>query len=486
MACQRTYSTSDLDLIEAMMNRQAHRSFWAFFQRMKPKHKFGWWQKEAAAALQEFYDDLLAGKRPILLIQAPPQHGKSELVVAFIAWMSGRSPELRTIYASFSERLGVRANLSIQRMMDSAKFKAIFDARLNESNVVSIVGRALRNREILEFLTSDGDAPGGYFRNTTVRGPVTGESLDVGVIDDPLKGREEANSSTVRDNTWEWLTDDFMSRFSDMAGLLGIMTRWHVDDPFGRLIEQNSAVRVLRFEAVATTDEPNRAAGEALFPEHKSLEFLLERKAAMHAAAWEALYQQNPVVIGGEMFRDDAWDFYDALPRILYRIMYADTAQKTKQQHDWSVVQCWGVTDTGKVALIDQVRGKWEAPELILHTAAFWQKHALVAGQGKLRALKIEDKVSGTGLIQTLRRAPYSIPVLPIQRNTDKITRAYDAQPSQAAGLVMLPRSAPWLSDYLTELGQFPNGAYDDQVDPTVDAINELLGAPKGKSAGVW
>lgn len=486
MASQRTYSKSDLDLIEELLNRQARRSFWAFFQRMKPKHKLGWWQREAAHALQQFYEDLIAGLRPILLIQAPPQHGKSELIVAFIAWMAGRSPELRTIYASFSERLGVRANLAIQRMMDSAAFKAIFDSRLNESNVVSISGRALRNREILEYLSSAGEAMGGYFRNTTVRGPVTGESLDVGVIDDPIKGREEANSATVRENTWEWLTDDFMSRFSDMAGLLGIMTRWHLDDPFGRLIEKVPGVRVLRFEAIATKDEEYRAAGEALFPEHKSLSFLLERKAAMHDAAWQSLYQQNPVIVGGDMFKDDAWEFYEVLPRILWRVIYADTAQKEKQQNDYSVLQCWGMTDIGKIALIDQIRGKWEAPDLLTHANAFWQKHAAVQGQGKLRSMKVEDKVSGTGLIQTLKRKPYAIPVLPIQRNTDKIMRAQDVQPSQAAGLVMLPRNAPWLSDYLSELSQFPNGKNDDQVDPTVDAINEMLGTPTGKSAGVW
>lgn len=481
MASQRAYSTSDLDLIEAMMNRQAHRSFWAFFQRMKPKHKLGWWQKDAAYALQQFYEDLVAGLRPILLIQAPPQHGKSELVVAFLAWVAGRHPELRQIYASYSERLGVRANLSIKRMMDSPAYRGIFPTLLGDNT-----GNVVRNRELLEFTLDQLNGTGGYFRNTTVRGPVTGESLDLGILDDPIKGREEANSQTVRDNTWDWLTDDFMSRFSDEAGLLGIMTRWHLDDPFGRLIDRYPSAKVLRFEAIATKDEKQRKAGEPLFPEHKSLEFLLQRKAAMHDSAWQALYQQNPTVVGGDMFKEDSWAFYDVPPRILWRVIYGDTAQKEKQHNDYSVLQCWGMTDIGKIALLDQVRGKWEAPDLLVRANAFWQKHAAVAGQGKLRSMKIEDKVSGTGLIQTLKRAPYNIPVLPIQRNTDKIMRAQDVQPSQAAGLVMLPRNAPWLSDYLSELSQFPNGKNDDQVDPTIDAINDMLGTPTGKSAGVW
>ena len=76
------------------------------------------------------------------------------------------------------------------------------------------------------------------FRNTTVNGQVTGKGLDFGFIDDPIKGRKEANSMTVRDATWNWLTDDFFTRFSDHAALLMTLTRWHLDDPAGRFLEQ--------------------------------------------------------------------------------------------------------------------------------------------------------------------------------------------------------------------------------------------------------
>src|SRR5258708_36838822 len=95
---------------------------------------------------------------------------------------------------------------------------------------------ATRNRDILEFVNNELEPTEGYFRNTTVMGSGTGEGLDLGVIDDPIKGRAEASSLTVRDKTWGWLTDDFMSRFSDKAGLLMILTRWHLNDPAGRLL----------------------------------------------------------------------------------------------------------------------------------------------------------------------------------------------------------------------------------------------------------
>ena len=85
---------------------------------------------------------------------------------------------------------------------------------------------------MLEFVGHE-----GYFRNTTVLGSITGEALDLSVIDDPIKGRAEAQSEVTREKTWNWLTDDVLSRFSENAGLIMIMTRWHVDDTAGRLIE---------------------------------------------------------------------------------------------------------------------------------------------------------------------------------------------------------------------------------------------------------
>ncbi len=188
----------------------------------------------------QFYKDLVSGKRPKLVIEAPPQHGKSVQIVDFIAWLSGKANETKTIYTSFSERLGVRANLAIQRMMASDKYRKVFPGTtIPLKNAVTISSQKLRNREIIEFMESD-----GYFRNTTVQGSITGESLDLGVIDDPIRGRKDANSITVRNSAWDWFTDDFFTRFSENAGLLCILTRWHIDDPIGRLIESDKNVKV--------------------------------------------------------------------------------------------------------------------------------------------------------------------------------------------------------------------------------------------------
>lgn len=466
MAFRRNYSTSDLDLIEQATQNQARKSFWAYRQFLRPKMKMGWWQKEIAYELQKFYEDLSAGKRPILLIMAPPQHGKSVQIVDFLSWLAGKDPSIRAIYSSFSERLGVRANLSLQRVYDSPKYQRLFpETKISERNAVSISSQTLRNREILEYVDAE-----GYFRNTTVRGAITGEGLDLGIIDDPIKGREEASSKTIRDKTWDWLTDDFMSRFSDHAGLLGIMTRWHVDDPFGRLEKINSRVRAIKYQAIAEQDETYRKAGDPLFPELKSLEFLQERQASMHPHNWSALYQQNPVIAGGNIFKEEWLRFWSAIPRIVYTKVYADTAQKTGEENDYSVFQFWGKGEDGKIYLLDMIRGKWEAPELLDRAFAFWAK-CKKSKHGAPRKMKIEDKSSGSGLIQQLK----GIPVEGIPRNRDKTARAYDTSPQVQIGNVLLMRDNEHTSDMIQEIINLPSGSHDDTVDPMMDAIQDML-----------
>ncbi|MBV9528332.1 phage terminase large subunit [Sphingomonas sp.] len=476
-------SAGDLAVLEALAAGEAQQSFWAFRQFMDPGMILGWWQRDAAEHLQEFHADLQAGKRPKLIIQAPPQHGKSETIIDFVAWCSGRSPDVRTIYASFSERLGIRANMSLQRKFDLERFRKAFpQLHLNSLNAVTqATGQALRNREILEFVDRK-----GYFRNTTVGGAVTGESADLIILDDPLKGREEANSETVRNKTWAWLTDDLLTRASSNAGLLCILTRWHIDDPAARLIKSDPSVKVLSYPAVAedgdqrgVVDRRHRQAGEALFPELKPLDQLEQMRNVMDPGSWASLYQQRPTIAGGNLFHIDQFQRHRHGEERPYkrRMIFADTAQKTGERNDYSVFQCWGLGTDGAIYLIDQARGKFEAPELEKLARSFWKKHRNCRDEdaGYLTAFGIEDKVSGTGLVQQLQRGPDSIPIRPIKRLTDKYSRAMDTLPSVAAGLVSIPADAPFTTDLLAELAEFPAGTHDDQVDPLLDAVAELL-----------
>ena len=173
------------------------------------------------------------------------------------------------------------------------------------------------------------------------------------------------------------------------------------------------------------------------------------------------------------MFKGEHWKYYTVLPKIVRKLIFGDTALKTGEKHDYSVLQCWGQSYEGGIYLIDQVRGKWEAPELEANTQAFYNKHRNLDGC-VCSGVYIEDKASGIGLIQTMKRK--GMPIVGIPRSADKITRMHCGTPLIEAGNVYLPEEAPWLSDYLGEFAAAPNGANDDQIDPTLDAIETFLG----------
>lgn len=124
--------------------------------------------------------------------------------------------------------------------------------------------------------------------------------LDVGIIDDPIKGRAESMYKSMRDKAWGWLTDDFLSRFSDQAGMIMINTRWHVD-PAGRWMQRFPETEEIKYQAIADPDDWTvkaglREAGEALFKEYKTLEFLESYRRTLTEGSWVSLYQQEPII----------------------------------------------------------------------------------------------------------------------------------------------------------------------------------------------
>jgi hypothetical protein len=284
------WSPADVALAVEQAACEARENFWAFRRYIRSNMLWDWCVEKVSIELHMFHRDMVAGKRPTLVLMMPPQHGKTIAVEDLIAWLAGRRPDWKVIYSSYSDELGVQRNLNLQRTMQSPRYRGIFNTRIGSPGFQM-------NSSVIEYVGHTGS-----FINTTVGGSITGLGLNVGVLDDPVKGRAEANSKTVRDRTWAWFVDDFMTRFADLSGLIILMTRWHVDDLLGRFLKKNPNVRIVRFPAIAETDEPHRRAGEALFPELKPLDFLLERKKIMSNASWEAEYQQNPIVTGGGIF----------------------------------------------------------------------------------------------------------------------------------------------------------------------------------------
>jgi predicted phage terminase large subunit-like protein len=444
---------------------------------MHPTMQKGWFQCEVANAFQQFYDDLKAGKRPKMILMSPPQHGKSRQTTDFMAWLAGLDPSLKMIYASFSDRLGIRANLWLQRMMDGQAYRGVFGARINPDNVVTRSGKPLRNREILEFVKDDQPAD-GYFRNTTVMGSITGEGLDIGIIDDPMKGRAEASSETIRDKTWDWLTDDFMTRFSDLAGMIMILTRWHMDDPAGRLQETFPDARILRFEAIATEDEKYRLKGQPLFPELKSLDFLNQQKKGMTQAGWESVYQQNPIIVGGGLFPIEKF----GVPLLIRpdrketrkSVRYWDKAGTADGGAFTAGVLMHEMRD-GRFVISDVIRGQWGAfdREVII-------KQTCVADNAEWNNVDTwVEQEPGSGGKESAERTVVNLAGFNVYKDKVRGNKELRADPYAAqvqAGNVRLVASTggKWIRDFLDEHEAFPSGKYKDQVDAAGGAFVKL------------
>lgn len=454
-------SVRELAARELLSRRMARSGLLDFITHIKDDYIRSNFSEELCAKLGEFYDSVKSGDRPVLIVEAPPQHGKSEIVSRCLPpWLFGLNPDLCIGGLSYGKDLASDMNRDIQRLMLSPEYGNIFpESSLNKKRVVTVEVEAKRNSDVFEIVGRK-----GRYVSQGVGGPLTGKRLDIGIIDDPIKNAKEALSETVKDAVWQWYCTVFLTRLSKNSGQIIMATRWATDDLSGRILESNKNAKRLTFPAI-------NEDGEALVPELHPIDKLMEVKQTVSSHFWSAMYQQSPTIQGGGLFKTEWWKYYTQEPNFDYRMIYADTAMKTGQENDYSVFQCWGKKDDC-IYLIDQMRGKWEAPQLLQMAKSFWAKHKN-SNNGTLRQMKIEDKASGTGLIQQMKQDRMQVGA--IKRDRDKVTRAYDAAPSVEAGRVFIPIGAPWVSDYLSEFEQFPNSKNDDQVDPTMDAIQDMI-----------
>jgi hypothetical protein len=161
---------------------KARDDFAAYRKVIRREMLWDWWPQEVSEKLQQFYQDLKDSKRPKVAIMAPPQHGKSTAATDFVTWVAGQDPNLKTIFASFSDTLGERTNKEVQRILRTDAYIKIFGrTRLD------IPGWST-NTSLIEF----GDFKGS-FRNTTVEGSINGLELHLGIIDDSQSRKSEPN-----------------------------------------------------------------------------------------------------------------------------------------------------------------------------------------------------------------------------------------------------------------------------------------------------
>lgn len=477
----KAWSEADIDLLEEYYAVESRESLWAFRQYMDPTMIKGWWPQEVSRQFQIFFDKLILGLRPKLVIEAPPQHGKTRGLQDFIAWASGKAPHLRTIYASFSDDLGVSTNSFLQRRMDDDKYQRVFpDTRLNSTAAAKDTAYQ-RNSSLLEFVGQKGS-----FRNTTVNGQVNGKSLDLGVIDDPLKGREQAQSKAIRDKTWNWLMDDYFSRFDDAAGLIITMTRWHIDDPTGRFIEHFPDCVVLKYPAFAVLEpreglrndawDPRKIEDEPLFPQFKSKAFLKERQKSYTVASWESLYQQSPIVSGGGMFPINKIKYQKSKPGkndIKKLIRYWDKAGTSGGGAYTCGVLC-ALLNSGGWIILDVVRGQWSAFERETYIKAVAEADEAIYGRFETWV----EQEPGSGGKESAERtvanlAGYSIKVDKVTGSKEIRAEPYAAQ-WQGGTIELLV--AKWNVEFVDEHEVFPTGKYKDQVDAAAGAFAKTIG----------
>jgi len=466
--------TIDLETALEAERIRCSQSF-AYFIRRAWRHiipdqlQWNWHIDAMAEHLQALANGEIASHR--LLINVPPGSSKSTVVgVMYSAWLwgPGGQPWHRYIGAAHEQGLAVRDNRLTRELVTSSWYQRLWPMALKGDQ-----------NEKLYF---ENDKRG--FRQACAVASMTGRRGHTIGLDDPLSP-EKAHSQTERDKAIRVLSETIPTRLNDPAtsAIVIVMQRLHERDPSGFVLAEELGYEHLcipmEFEpdrrcttSIGWTD-PRQNDGDLMFPQRFPREVVDRDRKALGSYAYAGQMQQRPAPAGGGIFKDEWWRFASETPRITYRTIYADTAQKTKEANDYTVFQCWGKSLDGQAVLLDMVRGKWEAPELLEQGRAFYEKHRLQTGKGALRAFKVEDKVSGTGLIQTLKRE--GVPVIAVKRDTDKITRAYDAAPFAESGNVVLMRNCPHLSDFLAEASAFPNGAHDDTLDPMMDAVCDML-----------
>ncbi|WP_025152595.1 phage terminase large subunit [Morganella morganii] len=451
----------DVDLFDEEVRREiARRSLHEFIQYINPEYITSHFSETVCASLDNFLIEMMAGKRPILILGAPPQHGKSDIVSRYLpAYFFGKYPDMRVAGLSYGKDLASDMNRDVQRIMMSEEYRALFPAScLNAKRAVTVEIEAKRNSETFEIVGRK-----GAYISQGIGGPLTGKKVDLGIIDDPIKNAKEALSPVTKKATWNWYISTFKTRLSKNSGEIIMATRWATDDLSGRVIDSSDKAKVLAFPAI-------NERGEALVPELHPIDSLLEKKALFGDYFWSAMYQQTPKPGDGQIFHEEFARYYlpKDLPDTFDEVIHSwDMTFKDSDGTDYVVGQVWGKKGANAY-LLHQIRKRMSFTETLKAVKLLVDKYP------QARRKLVEDKANGPAVIDTLKTTVSGL--VPIEPDGSKIARAHACTAEWEAGNVWLPHKdiEPWITETVEEITTFPFAGHDDTVDAMTQALRYL------------
>ena len=457
--------------------REARRNLLAFTIFTKPDYQVNWHHRLLAAKLEE----LESGKIRRLIVCMPPQHGKSELVCRrFPAWVLGRNPALRIIACTHTATLAEAHSRDVQRIMESADYREIFPGVVLPGRESRLPGRFKRTDDYWEL------PQGGYFRAAGVGGAITGLRFDLGIIDDPVKSREEAESPVYRQRAWEWYTSDFFTRRARDARIIVCMTRWHRDDLVGRLLKQaeaeGEAWDLVELPALCREDRKHpqdpRSPGQALWPGFLD-EDALEKTRRQDLRAFAALYQQDPAEAAGtewppSYFGDWLWWQEDRWPPpVDYWIMAIDPSRgRADLPGDDTAIVAVGVAQDRGLLFVDadiQPRTPEDTIRRALQLYEVYRPRWMVVESNQYHGF-LERQLER----ESLSRLGLRIPVWPIHNTENKLMRIRRIGPYLANRELRFRRN-PGCRLLVEELEDFPLAEHDDGPDALEMALRLIL-----------
>lgn len=474
---------------DAFVKEAVNRYLLPFCVAVDPTYQINWHHEVIAERLERALEDLMVhNKSTCLILELPPRHGKSDIASQkFPAWALGKYPDIPIIVTSYASTLAEGFGQKTRDIMELEEYQAHFDVRLRPDSKAK--GRWLVQKPGVP--NEDGDAEmentkGGY-TSTGVGGPITGRGFKIGIIDDPLKNREEADSDVIRDKLWDWYRSTFRTRQEGAAIKIVIMTRWNMRDLVGMLVEKMQediasgekdidVWEEIKFPAIAVKKEKFRQIGEALWPEKFTNSQLRVTQNALGPYDFEALYQQNPIPSDRQEIKSEWFNYYeleDLKDKTLDYMTTVDLAIGEQNKDDETVIlTCGKEKDKPEIYVVKITHGHFNPGETIDHIFDHVKTFKSTVG---LETVQYQ-KALKYFIIEKQRKEEFYFNVYELKKNqgTSKDIRIRGLIPLMVAKTILFLRSV--FQKLENQLLAFPQGKYDDLADALASQLEMWSG----------